>query len=79
MLLKHVYMDWKFQRTLKLDISFGLENFFHLSSNLHTSCYSAFKCKYWNYLLAYESLNECLVKCKCSSFQQDWWKIKAFQ
>ena len=34
MLLKHVYMGWKFQRTLKLDISF--------SSNLHTSCVSAF-------------------------------------
>ena len=28
MLLKHVYMGWKFQRTLKLDISFTLEHFF---------------------------------------------------
>ena len=28
MLLKHVYMGWKFQRTLKLDISFSLEYFF---------------------------------------------------
>ena len=28
MLLKHVYMGWKVQRTLKLDISFILENFF---------------------------------------------------
>ena len=28
MLLKHVYMGWKFQRTLKLDISFSLEHFF---------------------------------------------------
>ena len=34
MLPKHVYMGWKFMRTLKLDISF--------SSNLHTSCVSAF-------------------------------------
>ena len=28
MLLKYVYMGWKFQRTLKLDISFSLEHFF---------------------------------------------------
>ena len=28
MLLKHAYMGWKFQRTLKLDISFSLEHFF---------------------------------------------------
>ena len=28
MLLKYVYMSWKFQRTLKLDISFSLEHFF---------------------------------------------------
>ena len=28
MLLKHVHMGWKFQRTLKLDISFSLEHFF---------------------------------------------------
>ena len=28
MLLKHIYMGWKFQRTLKLDISFSLEHFF---------------------------------------------------
>ena len=28
MLLKHVYMGWKFQRTLKLYISFCLEHFF---------------------------------------------------
>ena len=28
MLLKNVYMGWKFQRTLKLDISFSLEHFF---------------------------------------------------
>ena len=28
MLLKHVYMDWKFWRTLALDMSFRLEYFF---------------------------------------------------
>ena len=28
MLLKHVYMGWKFQKTLKLEISFSLEHFF---------------------------------------------------
>ena len=28
MLLKQVYMGWKFQRTLELDISFSLEHFF---------------------------------------------------
>ena len=28
MLLKHVYMGWKFQRTLKLNISFSPEHFF---------------------------------------------------
>ena len=28
MLLKHVYMGWKFQRTLKLSMSFSLEHFF---------------------------------------------------
>ena len=28
MLLKHVYMNWEFQRKLKLDISFSLEYFF---------------------------------------------------
>ena len=28
MLLKHVYMDWKFQRILEFDISFSLEHFF---------------------------------------------------
>ena len=27
MLLKHIYMGWKFQRTLKLDMSFSLEHF----------------------------------------------------
>ena len=26
--LKHVYMDWKFQRTFEFDISFSLEHFF---------------------------------------------------
>ena len=28
MLLKHVYMGWKLQGTLKLDISFSLEHLF---------------------------------------------------
>ena len=28
MLLKRVYMGWKFQRTLELDISFSVEHFF---------------------------------------------------
>ena len=28
MLLKHIYMGWKLQRTLKLDISLSLEHFF---------------------------------------------------
>ena len=28
MLLKRVYMGWKFQRTLKVDFSFSLEHFF---------------------------------------------------
>ena len=28
MLVTHVYMGWKFQRTLKLDISYSLEHFF---------------------------------------------------
>ena len=42
MLLKDVYMGWKVRRTLKLSMSFSLEYFFHLNSNLHTSCLSAF-------------------------------------
>ena len=40
MLLKHVYMGWKFQRTLKLDISFSLEHFF-ISVAIFTKVVSA--------------------------------------
>ena len=40
MLLKHVYMGWHFQRTLKLDISFSLQHFF-ISVGIFTQVASA--------------------------------------
>ena len=60
MLLKHVYMGLKFQRTLKLDISLSLEHFFISVANFTQVASAPLKCliyfgywrkKHWKYLV----------------------------
>ena len=84
MMLKHAYMGWKFQRILKLDISFSLENFF-ISVAIFTQVASAplsKKTKLMGLTLKKENLKNLGTQCsKEFSFwlvklKLDWWLIK---